>query len=78
MILILILAFALRLPGLFWGVKIFHKPHFVEYHPDEPIYSGMAQKMLGVDIKSREDHIQGLSFQMVLGASLFKAFHADQ
>lgn len=70
LILILILGALVRLPGVFWGVSFTTKPHFINYHPDEPSRAGMGQDFLMEITNPKGFYPQGFPVQMALASFL--------
>lgn len=70
LILILVLGGLVRLPGVFWGVNFTTKPHFINYHPDEPELAVMAKDFLAGITNPEEFYPQGFPVQMALTSFL--------
>jgi len=72
LILLCVLAFILRFPGLGWGVRPGDNPKFTELAANEPLLISMAQNFTDKYNHSYDYYPKGFSFQIALIGSLTK------
>lgn len=73
LLLIFLLAFILRLPGLFWGLCHANSNYLTVYHPDESHQSAtIAKEFLTKHPNKNEFYAKGFGFQVAAIASILK------
>ena len=72
--LILLGAFAVRLPGIFWGFKIDPKPHLIEYHIDEHRLAKHSRGIFRGASSAEWNYPVGYNVQVVLAATALNPF----
>ena len=68
------IAFIVRLPGVFWGVQIYDTPHFISYHPDEPRIAAIAEDFFNGSSHRVDNYPKGFPFQISLIAQIISPF----